>query len=51
MLVFALVGALALIDRSDDDAPTMPATQSDGDEVIDPSRLQFSEPLAAGPRR
>ena len=47
MLVFALVGALALIDRSDDDAPTTPATQSDGDEVIDPSRLQFSQTFVA----
>lgn len=46
VLVFALVGALALIDRSDDDAPTTPAIQSDGDAVIDPSRLRFSEPLA-----
>ena len=46
VLVFALMGALALIDRSDDDAPTTPAIQSDGDAVIDPSRLRFSEPLA-----
>ncbi len=45
VLVFALIGALALIDRSDDDAPTRPAIQSDGDAVIDPSRLRFSEPL------
>ena len=44
--MFALVGALALIDRSDDDAPTTPAIQSDGDAVINPSRLRFSEPLA-----
>lgn len=44
VLVFALVGALALIDRSDDD--DAPAIQSDSDAVIDPSRLRFSEPLA-----
>jgi hypothetical protein len=43
VLVFALVGALALIDRSDDEAPTI---QSDGGAVIDPSGLRFSEPLA-----
>ncbi len=43
VLVVALVGALALIDRSRDEAP---AIQSDGDAVIDPSRLRFSEPLA-----
>lgn len=45
VLVSALVGALALIDRSDD-APITPATQSDGGAVIDPSRLRFAEPLA-----
>ncbi|HSM65576.1 MAG TPA: hypothetical protein VK860_04660 [Ilumatobacteraceae bacterium] len=43
VLLFALVGALALIDRSDDEAP---AIQSDGGAVIDPSGLRFSEPLA-----
>ena len=48
VLVFALVGALALIDRSDDDAPTTPATQSDGDEVID--RLPFSTTRRSPPR-
>jgi hypothetical protein len=48
VLVFALVGALALIDRSNDDAPTTPAILSDADAVIDPSRLRFTEPLAGG---
>jgi hypothetical protein len=43
VLVFGLVGAIALIDRSGETPPSAPP---DDASVIDASRLRFSEPLA-----